>query len=89
NQLSLFHYHIKPFLGTYKLQELNPIILQRYVNYLTKDSQLQVSSIKKVIAILKVALKKAKKLSLIKENPLDNVDLPKEEKKEMRVWDLH
>ncbi|MEW9668648.1 tyrosine-type recombinase/integrase [Ammoniphilus sp. 3BR4] len=89
NYLSLYKYHINPYLGSYKLQDLNSILLQKYVNELAKNSKLQANSIKKVLDILKVALKKAKKLSLIRENPLDNVELPRGEKKEMLVWDLN
>ncbi|GAE36498.1 site-specific integrase [Halalkalibacter akibai] len=87
NQLSLFNHHIKPHIGFSRLNEINPSVIQKLITTLVKNANLQPSSISKIIAILKVALEKAVKLQLIKVNPVTNVDLPRENKTEMIVWD--
>jgi integrase len=88
NNWILYKYHIKPFLGHLKLQDINLIIIQRYINNLAENSTLTSSSIKKVITLLKVMLQKAVQLKILKENPVIGVTLPKEQKKEMNVWNL-
>ncbi|NSL68290.1 site-specific integrase [Bacillus toyonensis] len=85
---SLYFIHIEPFLGHFKVQDLNPILLQRFVNNLNADSQLSPGSIRKVLLLLKLMMKKAQSLKLIKENPVTHISLPREIKKEMLVWDL-
>lgn len=88
NHRSLYKYHVEPYLGNIQLQNLNLMILQSYVIRLVNESNLSNSSINRVLSILNVAFKKAKRSKLIKDNPMENVEYPREPKKEMSIWTL-
>ncbi|MED4005007.1 site-specific integrase [Priestia aryabhattai] len=89
NHMSLYKTHIKPNLGHYKLQELSPIIIQKFTNNLVADSSLSPNSIRKLLFIMNLLMKKAYGLKLIQENPLMHVSVPREVKSEMIIWDLN
>ncbi|KLV30675.1 site-specific integrase [Priestia megaterium] len=88
NHQCLYRNHLKPKLGHYKLQDLNPIVLQKFTNSLVADSSLSHNSIRKLLFLINQLMKKAHGLKLISENPLIHVNIPREVKSEMSIWDL-
>lgn len=78
---------IIPSLGHVKLAQLTPILLQGYVNDL-KDGGLTSATIKKLYNIIKGSLDHAVNMELIPSNPAKKIQLPKDKKKEMNVWEL-
>ncbi|PFD96549.1 hypothetical protein CN265_23145 [Priestia megaterium] len=88
NHQCLYRNHLKPKLDHYKLQDLNPIVLQKFTNSLVADSSLSHNSIRKLLFLMNHLMKKAHGLRLISENPLIHVNIPREVKSEMTIWDL-
>ena len=80
----MFRIHTKPRLGSIPLDQLMPLHLLRYYNYLRAEGRkdgkpggLAESSIFKQHCIIHKALKTAVKWRLIRENPADFVERPK------------
>lgn len=76
--------YIIPILGKYKLEELKPIHIQNYVDDLI--GILAPQTIKIHINILNLALKKAYRLKLIKENIIDCIEVPKIKKFKNNIY---
>lgn len=76
--------YIIPMLGKYKLEELKPIHLQNYVDDLV--GILAPQTIKIHINILNLALKKAYRLRLIRENIFECIELPKVKKFKNNIY---
>ena len=70
--------YIFTILGEYNLQELKPIYLQNYFDDLI--GILSPQTLKLHFNILNLAFKKASRLKLINENPLEFVELPRAKK---------
>ena len=79
-----FNSCIKPKLGNILLKDLKPIMIQKYVNNLVKQG-LATGTIKKRHSILFGALKQAMTENLISENAASHVQMPRNEKKKIRV----
>lgn len=80
--------HIKPILGIYKLKSLTPALLQEFINkkYL---SGLSKSSIENFYSVLSSGLKSAVyPYQFIKDNPMQYVKLPKDNKSKNAKDDL-
>ena len=77
--------YIIPMLGDIKLIDLRPIHLQNYVDDLL--GILSPQTIKIHINIINLALKRAYKLKLIKENFVDCVEIPKNKKYNNKIYD--
>jgi len=80
----MFRLHTKPQLGSNLLDQLQPLHIQRYYNYLRGESRkdgktggLSEATIFKHHCILHKALKTAVKWKMIRENPADFVEIPK------------
>lgn len=80
---------IKPDLGDLKMQEVEPYHIESYFNRLRRSGRLDgepggisENTLKKLYVILNQGFKKAVKLRLIKNNPLEPIDSPIPEKKE-------
>jgi integrase len=78
---------ITPMLGDYSLSQLNPIILQQFVNELM-DKGLANSSVKRIFSIVFSSLDMAEKTQLIPKNYASLVHKPKLRRKELQVWDV-
>ena len=76
--------YIIPMLGKYKLEELKPIHLQNYVDDLV--GILAPQTLKIHINILNLALKKAYRLRLIRENIVECIELPKVKKFKNNIY---
>lgn len=84
NYNSRIHTHIIPKLGSYKLTEINNVIVQDFYNSLIGEG-LKPSSAKKIIEILAGCFKYAKKLKLIYSLPTD-IEKIKSEKPLVEFW---
>ena len=80
--------HINPALGSYTLQSLTPIMIQRFLNDLSRPDEngdvLSPKSVKNVYIILRAALSQAVENEYIVKNPCRNAKLPKVYKKQVK-----
>ncbi len=87
--------HVAPRIGQIKLSGLHDFHIQGLYRELQEDGArkdkkpggLSTRSIKYIHTILNGALKRAKKSKLIKDNPCEDLELPRQEKKEPRFLD--
>lgn len=84
---SIIHHRILPSLGHESLSSLTPIHLQNYVNELN-DEGLASATIKKIYNIIKSSLDYAVNMELLPSNPIKKIQLPKDKKTEMTVWEV-
>ena len=77
--------HITPALGAVKLQKLNPHTIQGFYNDLQRDKGLSAKTIKNLHGVLHSALKQAMTIGYVRQNPADNVKLPRCEKAEVQT----
>ncbi|WJE48936.1 site-specific integrase [Peribacillus frigoritolerans] len=87
NYISFNKCHINPRLGHFRMQKIEPLIVQRFIYDLVEETALSSNTIKKIIDMLKVVFRKAVSLKLVNENPVLNVTLPKRKNLEMTAWD--
>lgn len=76
--------YISPQIGHYKIEKLNTIIVQKFINNISEKSLntkngLSQSSIKKVFVTLSQACKQAVNIGILYKNPCDGVQLPKKQ----------
>ena len=76
--------YIIPLLGDIKLCEIKPIHVQNYVDDLL--DLLTPQTIKVHLNVLNLALKRAYRLKLIKENPVQFVEVPKNRKYKNEIY---
>ncbi|MFF2856947.1 tyrosine-type recombinase/integrase [Peribacillus sp. NPDC058002] len=74
-------------MGLFRVQKIEPSIVQRFIYDLVEETALCSNTIKKIIDMLKVVFRKAVSLKLVNENPVLNVTLPKRNNLEMTAWD--
>lgn len=74
----VYHSAIEPTFSNVRLDDLHPVLLQKYFNSLS--SLYSQSRIKSIFTVMNQALRKAFCLDMIPQNPLDKVDIPKSEK---------
>ena len=79
--------YIKPVIGHYKLDSLNPIVVQKFINDLAEkslnnQSGLSQSSLQKILITLSQAYDKAISLNILYENPCKNIVMPRKEKRQ-------
>lgn len=77
--------HILPMLGDYKLNELTTAVIQEFYNDLISRKNMKPSTVKKVMDIVIVSLKYAKKNKLIYELPTD-IEKQKMNKPKIQYW---
>jgi len=76
--------YLIPILGSYKIEDLKPIHAQNYVDDLV--GILTPQTIKVHINILNLALKKAYRLRLIRENIVDCIEIPRMKKFKNNIY---
>ena len=76
--------HIKPHLGHYKLTDLRPDMVQKFVNQMDENG-LAPSTIKRNCSTLRIALHQAVKNELLPKNPASDIIRPPETKTAIRV----
>lgn len=79
---------IKPRFGKLKLQDINNFHIQKFINELATKSEFSARTIHLIHRIMYSSFKKAKIRKIVKENPCENITLPKPPKREMNVWSL-
>lgn len=79
--------HIIPKMGSIKLQELNPILCQKFVNEMHQAGYAR-NTIDRVCTLMKLALDSAVEYKYMKENHMRKVKLPRSQKQELKVWTL-
>lgn len=77
---------IIPLIGMIKLSKLNELIIQRMINKLSET--LSLSSLKITFSCIHQICGYAQKLNFLIKNPCCNINLPKSEKKEARVFSI-
>lgn len=86
-QMNIVKNHIIPDLGKKKMEELNPITVQKL--YMKKiDNGLSSSYIKLMHAILGKAYRKAMEWGIVQKNVIQLVTPPRVEHKDITVWTL-
>lgn len=80
------HNHIIPALGKTRLQNLTPVMVQRFYNDLQRAG-LSAKTVKNVHGVLHQALRQAQKIGYIRSNPSEACTLPRTEKKEIQPLD--
>lgn len=80
--------HIKPGLGSIRLERLTPEMVQTFINGLTKgEHPLSPASVKITYSVLNLALKQAKINKKIPYNPATDCKLPRAERREIKPLD--
>ena len=82
--LRICNKYIIPMLGKYKIQDLKPIHIQNYIDDLSEI--LSSKTLKIHMNILKLAIKKAYRLNLIKENIVEYIEIPKSKKFKNNIY---
>ncbi len=85
NNICYVRNHIKPAIGDYKLQEITPIICQRFVDNMSNNGY-AFNTVDRVTTTIKMAFDQAVRFKIIKQNYMRMVEMPKRTKKKMTVW---
>ncbi len=94
NYVHLSKHHIKAKLGEYDLDELTPVILQRFFTELIHSGNLRTgkglsaNSVNSVITVVQTSLKLAFELGLCREYAARRVKRPKKNEKEISCFSL-
>lgn len=81
------NYRIIPVLGNYKVIQLTPILLQKFINDLS-DEGLSPRYVEYINTILYGCLETARKWKIINSNPLIDVEKPRPRRSEQKTWSL-
>ncbi len=84
--------HIIPHLGHFGMEELNVLVLQRYVTYLSTSGNLKTgdrlapNSVNTIITVIQSSLKTAYTLEFVKEYVGDKIKRPKAQEKKVECF---
>ncbi|WP_195251743.1 tyrosine-type recombinase/integrase [Romboutsia sp. 1001713B170207_170306_H8] len=84
NYLRICNKYIIPIIGSIKLEDLKPIHIQNYVDDLV--GILSPQTIKIHINILNLALRRAYRLKLIRDNVVEYIEIPKSKKFKNKIY---
>ncbi|MFE0620050.1 tyrosine-type recombinase/integrase [Priestia aryabhattai] len=79
---------IKPKLGHFKVQQMTPLHIQKFINELVSQNTYSEHTVHLIYRIVSASLKKARIMKLVKDNPASGITLPRIRKKEMNVWSV-
>lgn len=82
----LLRIYVKPYLGSLKLAEITPALLQASIDQLVRND-MPLSSIQQAYKTLKTALYQAVNLQILGYNPAERITVPKPRPKDFRVLD--
>lgn len=82
NYLYMINGHIRPVLGEKKLKSINNNHIQKFIS--SKVGDKSPKTVKLIFTIINDTLNQAKYAGIIKDNPAENVKLPKQEQKETK-----
>lgn len=85
---------VKPGLGHYSLNDLNPMIIASYYAAIQRDGKrldgkpgkISAATVQRLHAVVRGSLRKAVEWGILTYNPADNVSLPKPEKPKKHAW---
>jgi len=96
NQYSkIIKIHILPYLGDFKLEELTPLIIQKFITKLSINGNkctgkgLSASYIRMIVSIIKNSLKAAHLISYLPNYTLDKVNYPKIIEKKIECFTIN
>ena len=87
--------HILPYLGDLKLEELTPLIIQKFISKLSINGNkytgkgLSASYIRMIVSIIKNSLKAAHLISYLPNYTLDKVNYPKIIEKKIECFTIN
>ncbi|CAM3807621.1 tyrosine-type recombinase/integrase [Aeromicrobium ponti] len=81
--------HLFPHIGEVMLADLSPMHVQQLYHKLCHEKELSNENVRSVHKVLSQALKQGVKFEYISKNVTEFIGLPKVQKKEIEVWDLH
>lgn len=81
----LYNNYVKEKFKNAELQKINSLAIQRYFNEL-REENLSPATMKLILSIVRQVFQKAKDFNIIKENPVNSIDIPKEKNKRLKVW---
>lgn len=99
---ALIRHYISPIIGSMKITDITPRILEKYYqqllktkavsrctdrNYEKKDRYVTAGTVKKIHNLLRSCFNQALKWELIEKNPATLATVPKAESKERDIWD--
>ena len=99
NKQSLISNYINPIIGDMAIQDITPVMMDRYYQSLLKvksvssrhihprNEYVSPSVVREIHKILRNAFNMAVKWELLKRNPVEMATLPKEKKKTREIWD--
>ena len=82
-----YEQHIKNYIGHYKLDKLNSVVLQKRINEISEQGYSS-SAINKVYIVLNQSLSKAVRNNLIYRNPCEALTLPKPKPRKIMALSL-
>ena len=92
--LNIVNLHLKPQLGEYDLEEIKPLILQKYITELTHTGNLKTgkglsaNSINGIIIVIRGSLTMAHNLGFINDMVVDKLKRPRMHEKSMECFSL-
>ncbi|EIJ81813.1 integrase family protein [Bacillus methanolicus PB1] len=78
--------HIKPFFKNKTVNQVNPIDVKRFLDSL-HEKELSTATVKKSYNILNRFFNDLVKMKMLRENPCDGIEKPKEQNKKVEVFD--
>lgn len=81
--MNVYDTHLYPFFGEYKLCDINPLLINQFVNKLSTsisentEKEYSVNTINCICWVLRAILNKAEKWEVINRSPYRNIDVPK------------
>ena len=91
----IVYQHICPYLGTYELNDLTPIILQKFITHLLQNGNLKTgeglstNSVNSIITVIQGTLKMANRIGLLDEYIGDKIRRPKTIEKKVSCFTLN
>jgi len=80
---SLMKHHVRPTLGKKKLSSIKPLDVQQAVNAMV-EKKLSARTIHYTMTVLRSALRQAVKWGVLLNNPAEDLQLPKQRRREMK-----
>ena len=100
SQTSLIANYINPIIGDMEVQQINPRVVDKYIQTLQKTPSVSTKThkarteyvsnytIEKIIKLLRCAFKQAIRWELVGKNPFEGAVLPDIEHKKRDIWDI-
>lgn len=88
----IVHQHISPHLGEYELNDLTPIVIQKFVTYLSQCGNLKTgaglspNSVNSIITVIQGSLETANRIGLSDEYNADKIKRPKITEKQVSCF---